>query len=299
MGNGCAYDNCEKAYPYMNGGCPVDGNPGQLFVQVQWASTAPECSNISGYSCKTIYTFLVHCSNDSWIWNMEIQACNNNPRDEECTPTGHGEGIAQYEYECSDGINNDCDTKLDCEEDRCHAGGIAFCDQYCDTDTDGVRDGPCNGPDCHPQNPNLPGAMVNGEFVEQNCFDNKDDDCDDKVDCKDSDCRAVPANNCPPLTAENCYDTVDNDYDDAIDCADNDCCEVRSDCPAAFPEVCPTPEPTPTPGGGDPTYSSGQTYCQSYYALTDWYISYDGGNTWSYYYTQWDYIGESCYLIYQ
>lgn len=49
--------------------------------------------------------------------------------------------------------------------------------------------------------------------------------------------------------------------------------------------------PLPTP----PTYQAYQ-YCSNYYLVTDYYISYDGGSTWSHWYSTTEYIGSHCLL---
>jgi hypothetical protein len=43
-----------------------------------------------------------------------------------------------------------------------------------------------------------------------------------------------------------------------------------------------------------PTYSN--SYCYSYYLVTDHFISYDGGQTYSYWYSDYQYMGSQCFL---
>lgn len=88
---------------------------------------------------------------------------------------------------CDDGIDNDCDGKIDCADGECSAA-------------------------CSPTSPEV-------------CNDAIDNDGDGKVDCADRDCRKDPA--CATTGTEGkgktCSDGKDNDGDGLIDCADSDC----------------------------------------------------------------------------
>lgn len=282
QGNGCPYSGCEKVWEYETGGCP--NNPDQKDAEeenlyINWGSTVPECSNIPGYTCKYIRIDMVPCWNGSSVWQMLNEGCDGSPpEEEECIHSGHGEGIAGFEFECTDGIDNDCDDTPDCMEDRC-----AFrpdCIERCDKDRDEVKDEVCRGQDCHPENPNLPGEQnPDGEFTELICSGGIDEDCDGFPDCRDDDCNSDPVK-CPQCDTDNdgllsevecngsdckpddparptgvlnadgwheraCSDGVSNDCDEDIDCADPDCAED----PACAAYVTPTP-PTSTPIGG-------------------------------------------------
>ncbi len=79
---------------------------------------------------------------------------------------------------CDDGIDNDCDDLVDCADDDCDP----------DFDMDGFLVGPC-GPDCDDKN-----SAVNPDAPEV-CDDGIDNDCDEMVDCFDTDCDGDSA--CP------------------------------------------------------------------------------------------------------
>jgi hypothetical protein len=216
--------------------------------------------------CRATFYEVVTCLDETETWKMIILECGQTPYPD-CTPTGHGEGEEGYEYECTDEINNDCDSKIDCQESRCAVREV--CASRCDSDKDNKIDKPCVGPDCYPNNPSLP-------IARENCFTPEDDDCDGKINCKDNDCNAnrrfcpecdtdgdgvvsidcdgtdcEPNNPAKPKTGsvfiENewretaCGDNASNDCDSLVDCADSDCISPGN-CGCAATEDCETPE---------------------------------------------------------
>ena len=88
------------------------------------------------------------------------------------------------EARCKDNIDNDGDSKIDCDDPGCSA--FAF---------------------CHVEN------------TAELCKDGTDNDGDGKKDCDDSDCASF----CVENTAELCKDGLDNDGDGKKDCDDTDC----------------------------------------------------------------------------
>ena len=166
--------------------------------------------------------------------------------------------IAQARRSMLSGVNDTCGTSNDCG--LCHvdpkgggpltSGGEGylasgndscyFCPDVCgggtctDADNDNYfAESNCGtGVDCNDSDPN-----INENAIEV-CDDGIDNDCDDKIDCADSECDSV----CNPTSPEVCNDGIDNDGDRKVDCSDRDC---RQD-------------PSCTDGGGDTGGSEGK-----------------------------------------
>lgn len=138
-----------------------------------------------------------------------------------------------YESDCSDGVDNDADGRLDCadadcfNEASCNTNGEASCGDHVDNDGDGLVD--CADTDC------LFDTCC--ETPLENCANGADDDGDDAVDCADSDCYC--AGNCGPWPAEACGNGRDDDCDGAADCADSECTAHPTclDCPDPFADL--------------------------------------------------------------
>ena len=94
---------------------------------------------------------------------------------------------------CSDGIDNDQDTFVDCDDFDCS------------------------------QNPSVT-ICADEENTNALCSDGIDNDQDTFVDCDDFDCLQFPSV-CPEAenTNDRCSDGIDNDQDSFIDCDDYDC----------------------------------------------------------------------------
>ncbi len=94
------------------------------------------------------------------------------------------------------------------------ATGSEVCTDGVDNDDDGLID--CDDSDCAAE------PACDAPITETVCDDGIDDDDDGLIDCDDSDCAADPA--CvAPTTETLCDDSLDNDDDGAIDCGDTDC----------------------------------------------------------------------------
>ena len=113
---------------------------------------------------------------------------------------------------CDDGIDNDCDCKVDCYDPQCIAIGY---------DCDNCNDS-CNDPDCSglPLGPDGQQCSPGGEPVEF-CTDGFDNDADNYVDDCDSNCNGnanIQSRASPPYypTSEIC-DNWDNNCNGQVD----------------------------------------------------------------------------------
>jgi len=135
---------------------------------------------------------------------------------------------------CFDGVDQDCDSRVDCADSDCQPLGNAL-GGVCDAKgmTCSVNLG--SGSTCTV----CSGNGGRAEVAETSCGDGFDNDCDGIVDCQDPDCAGLACNtagktctvatrlcacNSPEASGEvTCDDGSDNDCDGKIDCADEDC----------------------------------------------------------------------------
>ena len=115
---------------------------------------------------------------------------------------------------CDNGIDDDGDDLIDCDDDDCaddaYCAGEALCDDGEDDDGDGLVD--CDDPDCASD----PSCSSPSEV----CDNGTDDDGDGATDCDDTDC--ATASNCQG-PSEICDNGIDDDGDGATDCGDDGC----------------------------------------------------------------------------
>lgn len=128
------------------------------------------------------------------------------------------------EEACGDGVDNDDDGFVDCEDDECSddpacdEAPVEDCADGTDDDGDGLVD--CDDTDC----------ADDPVCVDEDCGNGVDDDGDGDVDCDDADCVGDDA--C--ASEGDCFDGNDDDGDGLVDCDDPDC----STEPACGAEIC-------------------------------------------------------------
>jgi S-layer homology domain len=135
--------------------------------------------------------------------------------------------VPDVESLCDDGVDNDDDGAVDCADADCAAYPVCqtaseLCTDAMDNDGDSLVD--CADPDC--------AAHTFCLSPETLCDDGQDNDNDGQADCNDADCNGDAA--CS-AQQEICDDDTDNDGDGLIDCADPNCvtspaCHVPEDC---------------------------------------------------------------------
>jgi hypothetical protein len=148
------------------------------------------------------------------------------------------------ETDCQNGIDDDGDGLVDCDDADCGTDPICLippteteCANNFDDDVDGLTD--CADPDCFvdPVCQVLP--------FELDCANNIDDDLDGAIDCDDPDCSADPA--CQAPGVEDCSNGLDDDADGNVDCDDADC-TFEPSCDAGDGDCC---SPNGTAGCSD------------------------------------------------
>ncbi len=149
---------------------------------------------------------------------------------------------------CNDGIDNDCDGKIDCDDPDCQPVGNNL-GKVCDA----------VGHTCSPPGmtggKSVCGVVCSGNGgtpqpagAETNCFDGFDNDCNGLTDCQDPNCAALGLQcsttgktcgddfQCVCRKAEattgetSCGNGADDDCDGFIDCKDSDCQNAKADC---------------------------------------------------------------------
>jgi subtilisin-like proprotein convertase family protein len=129
-----------------------------------------------------------------------------------CDPEG---GECEFGAEaCRNGIDDDNDETIDCDEASCATDPTCIPETNCadgiDQDLDGLID--CHDPSCD----GISGCEVPTETT---CDDGFDNDADAAVDCLDTDCDSAAA--CVPEV--DCTNGIDDDSDGFADCLDPAC----------------------------------------------------------------------------
>ncbi len=162
--------------------CGLNNNGTQTCTSGAWGScNDPDvCTNGSQET--------IACGNNNS--GTQTRTCANGSWGSWGSCTGEdGEDCILYECDCADGIDNDGDGQIDCDDSNC-----------------------ASAPEC-----------VDCIAYECDCADGIDNDGDGQIDCNDSDC--VSASECVDCTLYecDCADGIDNEGDGLIDCDDPDC----------------------------------------------------------------------------
>ena len=163
---------------------------------------------------------------------------------------------------CSDGVDNNINGIVDCDEESCKQfkhckDKKEICDNQTDDDGDGKAD--CDDPDCAGASNCQP-----GEVKTEICDNQTDDDGDGKADCDDPDCASAAHCQSGEKT-EICDNQLDDDGDGKADCDDPDCASAAHCQSGAKTEICDNQ--TDDDGDGkadcdDPDCASA-AYCQT------------------------------------
>ena len=186
--------------------CGCDGQIYPTPCDAAWAGVS-----VKSYS-------LADCSPCTDADNDGFSTCDN-----DCNDNNPGVNPAAQEV-CNDGLDNDCDNTTDCQDADCASVWTCMCT---DSDQDGyaIEGGDCGPVDCNDTDGNIrPGAV-------ELCDDFMDNNCDDRVDCADSNCAGELAC-CVPTTSNEkgklCRDGQDNDCDGFVDELDPACSKGKN-----------------------------------------------------------------------
>ncbi len=140
---------------------------------------------------------------------------------------------------CADGIDNDADNLIDCQDSGCSTSStcqfLAYCGKPCTvTNTTSPTNGSSSttltcpsGFTCSLTSKNCYSSLCVESSASGNCADNLDNDEDSFIDCQENSCG--PSSQCPTVSGQenqtnfNCADGKDNDYDGKTDCMDSGC----------------------------------------------------------------------------
>ena len=188
-GNACTDDTCDEA-----SGCVHTPREGCTGCQgnAECADTNPCTADVcdAGICRNTLIPDCTPCTS--------VEVCDDGDpcTDDACTDDVCGHVSRPGCVRCTTPAQ--CDDLNECTADTC-SGGVCS-----------------NAP--------IPGCTICTPVAEV-CGNGIDDDCDDLIDCADSDCAA--ATEClppPPAVPESCDNCVDDDRDGLTDAEDPDCC---------------------------------------------------------------------------
>ncbi|HEY3451206.1 MAG TPA: Ig-like domain-containing protein, partial [Myxococcales bacterium] len=203
--------------------CSGNGGTAQLAESLCGDNSDNDCDGL--VDCQDPDCGGLRCSATGMLCTAATKRC-------ECAG-GSFEAVA----DCADLEDNDCDGKVDCADSDCVIGTPCRIASQPSFGTKCAAGGVCL----------CSGNGGTPEASETTCSDGKDNDCDGKVDCADSNCQpsapgasdgkycsaaalgrkcdATGACVCPlgQTTESTCDDNLDNDCDGLADCQDPDC----------------------------------------------------------------------------
>ena len=211
---------CDQQFTYLSNGDDVFGltqvGSGLVLDMIGLIGDDPGdgwdvCGTSNGTKEHTLARLSsITSGNNDWSISSNSETCEwvildqnswcylgSHPHDDISACEGGGSGSEL----CDDGLDNDGDGFIDCDDFDCDCGG-EDCSNGIDDDGDGFID--CDDFDCD----------CGGE----DCSNGIDDDGDGYIDCNDFDCTGD--SNCP---SEDCSNGIDDDGDSFIDCDDFDC----------------------------------------------------------------------------
>jgi hypothetical protein len=210
---------------------------------------------VEGNGATVVTLELKHALNDSD--NDGFRAADAGGTDCDDSNPAINPGVAEV---CNDGIDNNCNGKIDCADSPACDGVSCDDGQACSTN-DACHAGVCIGMSAQCGSPPAGGCF----HLPGQCL--IDGGCTYAVDVGSACDGGVCASNgacVPPNTEVNCADGIDNDGDGLIDCADPDCagqvcndgnvCTDNDTCAgttcAGTPKACTTPPTGPCYGTG-------------------------------------------------
>lgn len=210
---------CYKARLSTIGCCPY---PHENYT-IDYVEYAPGC-NDPGFECRRVnwqFAFcdtstgsgcyeavLVPCVSQQCVdadldgYPVQSPTCSTGPFDCDDTNEFVNPGITQEN--CNTPGDDNCNNKINCEDEECRIALGEQCDEQCDQDNDGYYKVSCDGNDCHDNwslaNPGIPYETAGSGPPEMYCEDDWDNDCDGSKNCDDSDCEGSCGPPPPPLT---------------------------------------------------------------------------------------------------
>jgi Putative metal-binding motif len=229
-GNCSAPCNAQTSNLCTNGDCRcgnnLECNWGQMCVGTGTSATC-QCNSIScpNGCCSGTSCVPFNSQSDSNCGDNG-DSCANCPYNRDCE-TGvcvcFGDATPSGENNCGNGVDDDCDGDIDCDDSHCSGDSCA-----------------ANGMICSGSNCVCSGNGGTAQSPESSCTDGHDNDCDGNTDCADSNCNGVSCgangmicsggscacsgNGGTAQGSESaCTDGHDNDCDGSTDCGDTNC----------------------------------------------------------------------------